>query len=132
MAQFIAQSGAKVIINQAPFRDAMALKNAVVSELAKNKIDISSISSDMEVGGILSAILSIDASEVVFDKVMTCLSRCTYNGEKIIENTFEDASARGDYYDVVLACMKENILPFFQGLLSKLKDAGGLLSQVQK
>jgi len=132
MAQFIAQSGAKVIINQAPFRDAMALKNAVVAELSKNKIDISSISSDMEVGGILSALLSIDASEVVFDKVMTCLARCTYNGEKITENTFEDASARGDYYDVVLACMKENILPFFQGLLSKLKDVGGLQSLVQK
>lgn len=132
MAQFIAQSGAKVIINQAPFRDAMALKNAIVSELAKNKIDISSLSADTDVGGLLSALMSVDASDVVYDKIMVCLSRCTYNGEKITEDTFEDVSARGDYYEVVIACLKENILPFFQGLLSKLGGISEIIAKVQK
>lgn len=132
MATFIAQSGAKVIISQAPFRDAKALKDAVTSELARNKIDVSNMSSEMDISGILPAILSIDASDVVYDKVMTCLSRCTYNGDRITEDTFEDVAARGDYYEIVLACMKENLTPFFQGLLSRLKGMGVFPSQAQK
>lgn len=43
-------------------------------------------------------------------------------GIRVEERLFDDVpEAREDYYMIVFECIKENILPFFKGLLSKLK-----------
>ncbi|MGH9864499.1 MAG: phage tail assembly chaperone [Candidatus Acidiferrales bacterium] len=117
MTDIIAPSGAKVKIGMAPFADAMALKNAVARELAASGVKADAID---DLSGLLPALLAIDCSPAVYAAIFKCLVRCSYNGQKITENTFEDAEARGDYYDIIIACAKENLSPFFKNLASRL------------
>lgn len=121
MTEFIATSGAKVVINPAGFTEAMALKNAVVKELgsAEINIDLTRIR-ETNLNSLLPLILQVDSSEQVNAALWVCLGRCLYNSEKISEKTFEAVKARVDYYEIAVACLKENISPFLDGLLSKL------------
>lgn len=131
MTEFFAPSGKKVVINPAPFKDAMALKQAIASEFAnsnfKMDIDFSGKASaniaqadmDFDIAQIGKLVALMDSSPLVYEKLLICLSRCLYDGEKIIEASFEPVEARGDYYDIVFACMKENLAPFLKGLVSK-------------
>ncbi len=121
MAEFETQSGAQVKINAAPFAEAIALKNALSKEMAdaKLELDLASLSTG-DINSLLPLFFQIDSSPSVNIALAQCLSRCTYNSEKITEKTFEVVAAREDYYEVVLACLKENISPFFKGLLSRL------------
>lgn len=125
---FTSTTGAKVKVNAAPFVDAMALKNAITKELADSGISFGTkgISADMDldVGAMLSHVMRLDSSPAVNAALFSCLQRCTYNGIKVTEATFEDPATREDYYEVVFACLKENITPFFKGLVSKLNGLG--------
>ncbi len=121
MTEIVTSSGAKVVIGMAPFKAAMALKNAIARELAVTGVQIESVD-DFTVGSFLPAILTVDSSPAVYAALFDCLARCSYNGDKITENTFENATARADYYDIVLACAKENLSPFFKNLASKLSQ----------
>jgi len=126
--EFLAPSGKKVVINAAPFRDVMALKQAIASEIANSKFKIdldfsgqaaSFKDMDFDVAEIVKLLALVDSSDAVYGKMLSCLVRCTHNGEKITENTFEPEDFRQDYYEIVLACLKVNLGPFFKGLLSK-------------
>lgn len=135
--EFTAASGAKVKIDLAPFVDAMALKNAITKTLADGGISFGSkgiaLDTDIDVGAMLGHIMRLDSSPEVNAAIFKCLERCTYNNFKITHDTFEGADARQDYYDVVTACVKENIAPFFKGLVSKLNGLGAMIpSQGQK
>lgn len=121
MTEFTASSGAKVKVNPADFKDAMALKSAIAKELSKADFDLSlKMDKDVNPADFAKMALAVDSSPVVYDCLFKCLARCTYDGQKITEATFEDVSAREDYYEIVLACLKENLSPFFKGLISKL------------
>lgn len=121
------KSGAKVVISQASFSEAMALKNAVALEISKSGIALDLkgglSQSDIDVAEILKVFFQIDSSPAVYATLFQCLGRCTYNGEKITMETFEDAAARNDYYEIVIACAKEALTPFFSGLLSEFGKA---------
>lgn len=123
MTEFTATSGANVKINPADFKSAMALKSAVAKELSKSEFEVSGfdMEKDVNIADFAKMALAVDSSPLVYDCLFKCLVRCTYNGQKITEATFEDVEARQDYYEIVLACLKENLLPFFNGLVSKLK-----------
>lgn len=118
MIESVTQSGAALVVNSAPFKDAMALKNAIARELSTSgmaldlKADISALS---------SVVLAVDSSDAVYKALLPCLIRCTYNGLKITEATFEDDKAREDYYEIIIECLKVNLSPFFKGLASRLK-----------
>jgi hypothetical protein len=121
---FITESGkADVVINTAPLRDVFELKNAIAREIASTgmKIDFGS-----DLASLISAFLLVDSSPKVYAALLTCLSRCTYNGDAIKETVFEDEAARGDYYEVVMACAEENLRPFFKGLASRLNGMSSL------
>lgn len=120
MVEMVTKNGAAVVINVAPFRDAMALKNIIGKELVATggRIDLRS--------DVTAVMLTIDSSEAVYKALFVCLSRCTYNSQKIIEATFESEAAREDYYEVVVECLKANLSPFLKGLLSKLKELENL------
>lgn len=121
MAEFKTQGGVDVKINPAPFGEAIALKNAISKEISLSKMDLDLASlSTGDINGLLPLFFQLDSSPAVNLALGQCLGRCTYNSEKITDKTFEAVSAREDYYEVVLACLKENIAPFFKGLLSKL------------
>jgi hypothetical protein len=128
--EFKAESGAKVIINSAPFKDVMALKAAIGAEISKADFSFDFSleggfnEQSIDAAAIAKILLVVDSSPVVQDKIFTCLARCTYNGEKITENTFEPDEARGDFYPIVTACLKKNLMPFLKALISSFAQFG--------
>lgn len=126
MTELKTQGGAAVVITAAPFRDAMALKNAIAKELAA-----SGVAFDLKapLSSLSSVVLAVDSSDAVYKALLPCLIRCTYNGQKIVEATFEAEAAREDYYEVVIECLKANLSPFFKGLASKLNALESILPQ---
>lgn len=149
--QFQTASGARVIINMADFEDAMNLHDSVLMEASALKLDVDfsflkSFESikDVDVTEILPvllkdvapALMRLAASKTVKDNLFACLTRSTYQAgggrvaEKITRTTFNDAGARGDYYEIVLACLKVNLSPFFAPLLLRLSLAKTLTSPV--
>lgn len=136
--EFKAPSGAKVVINHADFQDAMSLKNSITSEIAKNGLKLDwekiltsrNISND-DINEFIKFVMTMDSSSAVYDAVFKCLIRCTYSGEKITENTFEDVKARQDYYEIVFNCIKENTSPFLGGLRSRLSTISELAKKVK-
>ena len=127
MQQFKTTSGASVVINPAPWKDANAFKQVIQREFAGMGIKMDLIA---DTSALLAAVMQIDSSPFVYAALFECLSRCTYNEEKITEKTFESTEARKDYYEIVAACIKENILPLFVGLYSQLVILG-LVPEIQ-
>jgi len=122
--EFTTKKGSEVAINVADFITSMKLKKAVIEAVKESGADISSIDLDnLKIGAIdsiLQIILAADSSDKVNDAIFKCLARCTYNSERITRDTFEPVEAREDYYEIVMACLKENLLPFYSPLLSRL------------
>ena len=117
MSEFTTKSGAAVVVTIAPWQNAKTLKQAIQSEAAAAGIKINL---DADVSTFVSAILKVDSSPVVDAALWPCLARCTYNGAKITEALFDSAESRADYYEVVIACVKENLGPLVNGLFSAL------------
>lgn len=120
MSEFTAPSGKKVIINMASFMEAMELKNAIERVAAAHGDILKNLTADTDLSAFLPAVMGIDSNPDVFKNLFNCLLRCTHDGEKITAATFEPPAARGDYYPVLIACAKENLIPFFGPLLSQL------------
>lgn len=129
--EFTSGGGAKVVINLAPFDDAMNLKAAVMRQLSKSDIGIDldkmKLDQDIDITALIRTLASLDASPEVNEAAMKCLIKCTYNGEKITKMTFEPAAGREDYYEIMLSCIKENLSPFFRKALSGLNTFLGSL-----
>ena len=123
--EFTTENGAEIVINEADFISSLKLKNAVLKAIKESGVDIAKI--DLEkitiasLEPIIAIVLSADTSDDVQKAVFKCLLRCTYNKEKITEDTFKPTVARKDYYEIVIACLKENLSPFFESPILKLK-----------
>lgn len=129
MTEIDVSSGAKVSIFPADFESAMALKNAVANELSKSNINIENfdianlMQQDISVlEPLFKMALAVDSSPSVNEALFACLSKCLYEGQKITKQTFDDVKAREDYYEIVFGCLKENLTPFFKGLVSKFNQ----------
>lgn len=133
MSEFTSKNGVKVKIDPSTFKNALELKNNIEKALLKENIDVANI--DIDIGKIkdnkvdfamfssLSKyIMIIDSDENVHKSIFKCLERCLYNDLKITEETFEPIKARADYYEIIIACIKENLSPFLKTLFSKLKE----------
>lgn len=146
--EFTTESGIKCIINGADFASASRLKVAVlkaikdsgvkVSEIDFSKL-LSGVKDDMEsavksgaLDSLLELVIELDCSKAVNEAIFDCLARSTYNGERIVRETFEPEEARGDYYTIVIACLKRNLSPFFKTLISKLQKLAPTPSESQK
>lgn len=112
MTDLTVPSGAAVVINAAGWKEAKQLKKAIEREIAVT----GSIS--------LPTVLLVDSSDAVDAALAPCLARCLYDGQKIIDQTFDNPKNRADYYDIVIACVKENLGPLADSLLSKLDEYG--------
>lgn len=111
-------SGARVVINTAPWKDAKILKQAVQREVALSAAGFG-----------LETLFLVDSSEAVDIALQPCLIRCTYNDEKITDQTFDSLESRADYYDIRIACLKENLGPLWESLRLKLSELGLLRPQ---
>lgn len=143
MLDFTAEnSGNRVVINTAPFRDVVALKNALlrefknyplgiklvtvlnskstkdtIKEILDKELDFTSI-----IDFIKDVLISSETSEDLTAQIFNCLKYCTYNtAYKIDYNLFDEVKeARADYYEIIFACIKENLSPFIKSLVSTL------------
>lgn len=129
-----AKNEAQVVINLASFANAVKLKDAIEYEVSQTdfKVSFDDINKDAELnlGKIIQIAMKVDSSKVVSNALFDCLIKCTYNGSKITVATFEDEKARFDYYEIAISCVKENLLPFAGGLLSKLNGIKNILQLI--
>ena len=73
------------------------------------------------VGGFKSALgIKLLSSDLISAALWPCMARSLYNGQKILQATFEDEAAREDFLIVQGAVLEFNLRPFFKslGLLS--------------
>ena len=134
--EFTTESKAEVVINMANFIDASRLRVAVLGAIKESGVEISKVNIEKLLSGVkedmgaavksgaldslLDMVISLDCSEKVNNEIFNCLKRSTYNSEKITRDTFNEPEARGDYYHIVIMCLKVNLTPFFKTLFSKL------------
>lgn len=112
MTEFVSKSGAQVMIGLAPWKDAKELKNVIVSaSVPLEKISFTEKSLD---DFLSKFIVIIDSAPVFQAAIWPCLIRCTRNQQKIEQSTFDSIEARADYYEIVEACVKENLRPLLE------------------
>lgn len=115
--EFVAPSGAKVVINLAPWSEAKMLKAAMLDAAAKAGI---TVDLEADLTSLVRAVLMIDSSGTVDFALWPCLMHCTRKDERIIESMFDTEDGRKDYYPIVIACVEANFRPLVESLLSKL------------
>lgn len=120
MTEFTTKSGAQAIVNVAPWKDAKVLKMVIEREAARRGISL-----DANNEQVFALVLGISGSPEFDMAVWPCLTRCSLNSEKITENTFDKKEARRDYFEIMLACVKENLGPLVENLFSLFGDHMG-------
>lgn len=119
---FKATSGVEVVINLAPWQDAKALKKAIQQQIVASGINPEKVDGIL---GLIPVLMQVDGSDMFEAALAPCLERCLRDGEKITEKTWDKKGARVDYYDIIEACVMENLNPLVQGLFSRLVQLTG-------
>lgn len=130
-------TGNRIVINSASFREVLALKQVILNELSKNPLGIKLtgganllLEKEVDFVGVIefvkNALLSIDSSPEFEEAIFNCLKYCTYkNTYKVDQELFDNPQvkkeAREDYYTIMVACLEENLNPFFKSLISAWK-----------
>lgn len=125
-------TGNRVIINPAPYKTVLNLKKVLLKEIKQNSLGLKITGAEdnifdksLDFTGVIdflkNAIIGADISDEVYSAIMECLKNCTYNTtERIDENLFDKMpEAREDYYEIVIACIEENLKPFIKSLASQ-------------
>ena len=113
------ETGAKVVIEPADFRDAFLLKTKIQKAFKDNNLDPQQAIAS---GDFISLIMTLDSSVEVFDGIFDCLKKSRYNDVKITPETFAKEETRIDCYEVFYYCLKVNVYPFFKSLVSLLNN----------
>lgn len=137
MKEFNAKNtGNKVVINTASFKDVQRLKQVILNEFKKSPIGVKLIGKDktlfekdIDFTGVIDfikdTIIGIETSEEFNEAIFDCLQYCTYKKVyKIDEALFDNEAvpeARDDYYEILIACIEENLRPFIKSLISTWK-----------
>lgn len=106
-------SGAELKVTLAPFADSRALYQAVLAEMKGLKLDPKQ---EIDATFWKDVFCTILSSKKIERAIWKCMTRATYCGLKIDENTFEPKEARDDYFYVMKEVAKENLLPFTKSL----------------
>ena len=130
--EYTTESGKQVVINYAGFKDACELKRQVGLELLKVNVNINDLINkeldSQSINTFKDLIFTIDSSKEIEDCLFKCLARSLYNNSKITKELFEDKEVVHEYYDIMIACMRENLRPFFEKQFATLNE---LLKQVK-
>ena len=146
MREFVTTNGKKrVVINPATIRDVKYLKNALLTEIKNYPLGLKLLGNTSDVldkqidfsemvDFIKNVIISADTSEAVENAINQCLKCCTYDSTRVInEDLFNDVKeAREDYYEIIFACIEENLRPFIQSLASGVKKYQAKLGENHK
>lgn len=122
-------SGNKLEITMAPFAEARALYQSILSEMKGLSLDPKA---EVDVNLFKDMFCTLLASKPIEAALFECMKRSTYNGMKISLDTFEPVEAREDYLDVCIEVAKENIAPFAKRLYAEYSHLFGSLTSVLK
>lgn len=145
-----ANTGNKIIINCAPVKDVLRLKEVILKEMIKHPLGLKIkdkqgdfkelLEKEVDIVGVIdfikNTVLSIDTSQDFSEAIFECLKYCTYKSTyKIDMDLFDNKSvpeAREDYYEIIAACIEENLRPFAKSLISMWKTltSTGEMSQL--
>lgn len=127
-------SGKTLIINTASTAEVKHLKNVLLEELKKYPLGLKLLGSTTSIFDkqvdftavfdfIKNVLISIDISETAEDAIFECLKHCVYDRtHKVTVELFDEIEeAREDYYEIILACIEENLKPFIKSLVSMSK-----------
>lgn len=122
-------SGAVLVLQMASFALSMRLLKAIAGEvkavdLGEFKLGASVnvqelMKADLPVDALKNVVCQVIASDAVEAALRDCAKTCTYQGESIRADTFEEEHAREDYLPVAWEVIQYNLAPFFRGLSSK-------------
>jgi hypothetical protein len=127
MSEIKSISGKVIKINEASFEDCCQLQELIASILAETGLDLNNIDfnnlnefvKNTDIDFILKPILKMISNKEFRQIIFKCLNRSLYDNERITPELFDIVENRGDYYPIVIECLKVNILPFFSKLLSR-------------
>lgn len=119
-------SGAVLEITPMPFEKAWEVMQVVIKEIEGinlgdlgflfSKFDPSEL---FKLKGPLCALLS---NKKMVEAAKLCFPKCTINGLKIDDSTFDIPSLRSDYISIIFYVLTVNISPFFKNLGSFLTN----------
>lgn len=139
----------RVIINSAPYKKAVRLKNVLLNEVLKNPMGLkikesaeikNALEKELDFTGVLDFIKNIligaDISDDVNNALFDCLAYCLYDGtRKINEDLFDDEqykeNVRQDQYEIFYKCIEVNLTPFIKSLVSTWKTLTPKISESQ-
>lgn len=134
MKDFTTQNtNSRVVINCAPTDEVKRLKQTIVKEIQKSPLSLNlkggmnALDQEIDLSGSLefikNVLLGIDCSDEFDEAIYACLRHCTYRTtEQITKDLFDRCpEAREDYYEIIFACIEENLRPFLKSLVSTLK-----------
>lgn len=107
------KSGAELVVKLAPFADSKALYQALCEEGLRVKLDAAA---EIDKNFFKDVFCVAMSSPKIERALWPCMERSTYNGMKIVPDTFETASAREDFIDVCMLVTEENVRPFLKNL----------------
>lgn len=110
-------SGAVLKLSLAPFAEAKELYQAVLSEVKNVK---TSMDQEIDINMFKDLLCTGFSSKKIEDAMAPCLRRCTIDGLKIDEQTFEPEERRQDYVIVYWEVARANIFPFLKSLYAEL------------
>lgn len=132
MKEVVGNEGAKIVINVAPTRVVMQLRQCLAGVLKEFDIDVDGISSIEQfvkdakehqskwLNLLKNIYCTLQESNRFWALAYECMKHCTYNDQMITERLFDDIpEARIDFDLIVLEVVKENLYPFFKSLLGK-------------
>ena len=137
-------SGKMLIINTASTAEVKYLKNVLLEEIKKYPIGLKLLGSTESVFDkqvdftsvfdfIKNVLISVDISETAENAIFECLKHCVYDRtHKITLDLFDEIEeAREDYYEIIFACIEENLRPFIKSLVSMWKIQAEKLGKSQ-
>lgn len=128
MNEITLKSGAILAVQIAPFSSGSKLLKTILRDLKDVDIQLENLDltqiAGQDINTFKNAICQLLGSDALELVVFECMGRCTYNGIRIVRDTFEPENARQDYLPVAWEVIKVNLRPFFSGLdLSSLASS---------
>ena len=117
------------------FKEATTLQRAIANALKGNAGNIKlpkSAKEEIDFSGFLDSLLSVISDTEVENALFACAARSAYKGVKVDRDFFEPKENRELFYPIMLEVAKENLGPFFSGVLSKFMGPEGSGELLQK
>ena len=137
-------SGKMLIINTASTAEVKYLKNVLLEEIKKYPLGLKLLGNTESVFDkqvdftsvfdfIKNVLISVDISETAENAIFDCLKHCVYDRtHKVTLDLFDEVEeAREDYYEIIFACIEENLKPFIKSLVSMWKIQAEKLGKSQ-